>query len=137
MPRKIAGQSALEGMIDTANDAPEAKALREILNAEAEKEISEALAGGGKEAMSKAALAVSARFANILAGFIVAKVGQLERRFEEQGRAYKGVWRDGRSYAAGSFVTHGGSMWHADKATTRKPGEGDWCLAVKRGADAK
>lgn len=64
-------------------------------------------------------------------------IGELEDKVEAQGPAYKGVWRAGRTYPAGSFVTHGGSMWHADKATERKPGEGDWTLAVKRGADAK
>lgn len=61
----------------------------------------------------------------------------VQRRIDEQGRAYKGVWKPG-TYAAGSFVTHGGSMWHADKATDFKPGEGGgWTLAVKKGSDSK
>jgi hypothetical protein len=68
---------------------------------------------------------------------LTARVEATERRFEEQGRAYKGIWKPGH-YSAGSFVTHGGSMWHADTATSFKPGEGGgWTLAVKKGADAK
>lgn len=68
---------------------------------------------------------------------LTARVEETERRFEAQGRAYKGVWKPGH-YSAGSFVTHGGSMFHADKATDFKPGEGGgWTLAVKRGVDGK
>jgi hypothetical protein len=60
----------------------------------------------------------------------------LERRLTENPLQYRGVWRE-QPYPAGSFVTHGGSMFHTAKATSRKPGEGDWTLAVKRGADAR
>jgi hypothetical protein len=69
--------------------------------------------------------------------FLADRIEGLERRFDEQGRAYKGIWKPG-FYQAGSFVTHAGSMWHADNATDFKPGEGGgWTLAVKKGADAK
>lgn len=69
--------------------------------------------------------------------FLAERIEGLEQRFDQQGRAYKGVWQPGH-YAAGSFVTHAGSMWHADKSTDFKPGEGGgWTLAVKKGADAK
>jgi hypothetical protein len=63
-------------------------------------------------------------------------VDDLERRLTECPLKYRGVWKDG-SYPANSIVTHSGSCWHSDKSTTRKPGEGDWTLIVKRGADAK
>jgi hypothetical protein len=62
----------------------------------------------------------------------------VEQKLEQQGPAYKGVWQPGRTYASGSFVTHGGSMFHADKETSFKPGEGGgWTLAVKAGRDGK
>lgn len=65
-------------------------------------------------------------------------VGELEDKLEQQGRAYKGVWKAGQTYPAGSFCSYAGSMWHADQTTDFKPGEGGgWTLAVKRGADAK
>ena len=52
---------------------------------------------------------------------------------------YKGIWATGTSYAEGSMVTHGGSVWHCNRATTDKPGDGSaaWTLAVKHGKDAR
>ena len=63
-------------------------------------------------------------------------IDKLERRLTENPLKYRGVWKSGH-YPPNSIVTHGGSCWHADKATDRRPGEGDWTLIVKRGADAK
>lgn len=65
------------------------------------------------------------------------RLTDIEGRLEQMSQGYKGVWKPG-TYPAGSFVTHGGSMWHADKATDFKPGEGGgWTLAVKSGRDGK
>ena len=64
------------------------------------------------------------------------KLETIERKGLESPLQYRGVWKPG-TYPAQTFVTHGGSVFHTDKATDRKPGEGDWVLAVKRGADAK
>lgn len=64
-------------------------------------------------------------------------VDALERRLTESPLQYRGIWKADHPYPPNSFVTHAGSVWHTDKATSRKPGEGDWVLAVKRGADAK
>jgi hypothetical protein len=51
---------------------------------------------------------------------------------------YKGVWKSEVGYAEGDCVTWGGSLWHCNKETSGKPGEGDdWTLAVKKGRDAK
>jgi hypothetical protein len=130
-------KSALETMVDAGHDAPEAQALRKMMADEADDMISEAVAEHGKDWSVHAGMGVTARFANILTSYMVAKFGEIEQRFEEQGRAYKGVWKDGRTYPAGTFITHSGSVWWAERATERKPGEGDWVLAVKRGADAK
>jgi hypothetical protein len=48
-----------------------------------------------------------------------------------------GVWTE-REYAAGDTVSHGGSLFIAQVATTAKPGKSDdWRLAVKRGADGR
>jgi integrin beta 3 len=48
-----------------------------------------------------------------------------------------GVWVE-RSYIAGDAVSHGGSLFIAQKSTTAKPGKSDdWRLAVKRGSDGR
>lgn len=81
--------------------------------------------------------AATARSAQEMIKALCDHVDQLEDKFERRGPAYKGVWKAGQTYPVGSFVTHGGSMWHADKATSFKPGEGGgWTLAVKRGGQA-
>lgn len=51
---------------------------------------------------------------------------------------YKKVYQDGREYKKGDTVTWAGSMWHCDKDTISKPGDGseDWTLSAKKGRDA-
>lgn len=57
---------------------------------------------------------------------------------EEKGLTYEGAFEPGRAYRKGQFVTCAGSVWHANCATTQRPGDGPaWTLAVKRGADAR
>lgn len=53
---------------------------------------------------------------------------------------YRGVYKEGQTYAKGDTVTWGGSLWHCDvDGTTEKPdgGEKHWTLAAKRGRDGK
>ena len=53
---------------------------------------------------------------------------------------YRGVFREDQGgYACGDVVTHGGSLWHCDRDTEEKPGDGskDWTLAAKRGRDGR
>lgn len=54
------------------------------------------------------------------------------------GVTYKGVWRAGEEYPAGTFITCKGSLWHANIETSARPGTdgSGWQLAVKRGRDA-
>ena len=49
------------------------------------------------------------------------------------------MYQDGKSYDVGQITTWGGASWHANTATTSKPGDGskDWTLMVKRGRDGK
>jgi len=48
-----------------------------------------------------------------------------------------GVWTE-RTYAAGDSVSHGGSLFIAQKETSEKPEKSDdWRLAVKRGRDGR
>lgn len=50
----------------------------------------------------------------------------------------RGVWIEGKDYAAGDAVTWAGSVWIAQKDTSDKPDGGDgWRLSVKRGRDGK
>jgi hypothetical protein len=46
---------------------------------------------------------------------------------------YAGVWREGRSYQRGQLATHKGLLWHANAATTDRPGTGaSWSMMHKR-----
>jgi len=47
---------------------------------------------------------------------------------------YEGIWRENNLYQRGVFVTHRGSLWHAEQVTESKPGtDGTWKLTVKSG----
>jgi hypothetical protein len=51
-----------------------------------------------------------------------------------------GVWTETETYVAGSVVSHQGSAWCAQIASTGvRPGSGDgcWRLLVKKGRDAR
>jgi hypothetical protein len=50
-----------------------------------------------------------------------------------------GSWEEGRTYPAGTFTTHGGSLWWATAPTSERPGQGKtaWRLVVKRGRAEK
>lgn len=52
---------------------------------------------------------------------------------------YRNIWREGNTYEHGDTVTWGGSLWHCNKSTDSKPGDGQecWTLAAKKGRDAK
>ena len=65
------------------------------------------------------------------------RLATIEQKGLESPLQYRGVWKPG-TYPKGSFVTHGGSVFHADGTTDFKPGEGGgWTLAVKAGRDGK
>lgn len=50
---------------------------------------------------------------------------------------YKGIWREGE-FQRGQMVTHGGSLFLAQRDTSDKPEASDaWKLIVKRGRDGK
>ena len=57
---------------------------------------------------------------------------------EARAIKYCDVWRQ-QKYTKGSFVSHSGSMWHANVDTDGRPNEShiDWTLCVKRGRDAR
>jgi hypothetical protein len=65
----------------------------------------------------------------------------LEKRIAELEKtplAYDGPYETGKAYSKGTFVTHDGSLWHANYKTASRPGDGpSWTLAVKRGRDAR
>src|SRR5262245_28285828 len=49
-----------------------------------------------------------------------------------------GVWAADRAYVAGDAVTYGGSIFIAQKMTSKQPEKSDdWRLAVKRGRDGR
>jgi integrin beta 3 len=60
-----------------------------------------------------------------------------ERVFVVPCQIYRGVFKEGETYARGDTVTFGGSLWHCNGETADKPGDGakSWTLAAKRGRD--
>ena len=68
------------------------------------------------------------------------RLATLESRLElVEGRGYEGVFDETREYTKGQFVTFKVSMWHCNRSTRQRPGDGgpDWQLAVKCGRDGK
>lgn len=78
-----------------------------------------------------------------LVGQLIEAIGVLRSEVHELRKRpdlkYLKVWDATKVYGSGNFVTDGGSMWHADRASVgEKPGSGDaWTLAVKKGRDAR
>lgn len=77
----------------------------------------------------------------ILYGYLEAAFERIDH-LEQVSRSlsYEGVWTAEREYQRGMFTTHGGSLWHCQRETQNKPGEGDhhdWVLAVRKGRDGK
>ena len=71
---------------------------------------------------------------------LAAAVAPLQARLDElEARpsvTYEGVWSPTKAYSAGTFVTHGGGLWHCEDTNVGvQPGNGSsaWKLAVKRG----
>jgi hypothetical protein len=68
------------------------------------------------------------------------KIARLEATIEQRNFAYLGVWKEGKVYGPGSFVTFSGAIWHCNQHhTTTRPGDGNvgWSLAVKSGRDGR
>lgn len=63
--------------------------------------------------------------------------------FKVPAQIYRGVYDEARRYELGDVVTWGGSMWHARKDTTAKPGQanedsrGSWVMSVRKGSEGK
>jgi hypothetical protein len=69
-----------------------------------------------------------------------ATVNRLQAEIEQRNFSYHGVWKEGKVYGVGSFVTHSGALWHSNIFhNTTRPGDGNvsWTLAVKSGRDGK
>jgi hypothetical protein len=67
-------------------------------------------------------------------------VARQQVEIERRNFAYHGVWKDGKVYSVGSFVTHSGALWHSNIFhNSTRPGDGNvaWTLAVKSGRDGK
>lgn len=63
------------------------------------------------------------------------RIKELEAR---PAMTYCGTYREGMGYVPGSVCTLDGSMWHAERTTTARPGaSSDWVLCVKHGRDLR
>lgn len=63
---------------------------------------------------------------------LLQRIAELESRQKEF--KYVGTWKSDREYQRGNFATHSGSIWHANEATSDKPGlSNSWTLACKSG----
>ena len=67
------------------------------------------------------------------------RVKQLEQQTQQsKGLTYRGVWSPIEQYDVGDFITHDGSMWHANGPTRSKPGtDNSFTLAVKHGRNGR
>lgn len=78
-----------------------------------------------------------------VANALDSRIGDLEARIsaaEKKWAAlrYCGTYDAGNAYVEGNFVTHDGSIWHANAATTSRPGtDASWTLACKHGRDLR
>ncbi|MBR1231975.1 hypothetical protein [Bradyrhizobium sp. AUGA SZCCT0182] len=82
--------------------------------------------------------AEAGKIQNAIIATLTDRVKELEAR--PSSLKYVGVWDQQKVYGAGNFVTDGGSMFHAQRASVgERPGSGSdaWVLAVKKGKDAK
>ncbi len=70
---------------------------------------------------------------------LLERLGRLEAQIGQQRSViYRGVFDGSEKYEPGNMVTHAGSCWHANEATSEAPGSSTaWTLAVKRGRDGK
>lgn len=99
-------------------------------------ELRDAICKGIKEAEADKATPVQASISGMAAGmaYLLRRIEQLEK----SPLRYDGPHETGKSYDRGTFVTRGGSVWHANERTTTTPGDGPtWTLAVKHGKDAR
>ncbi len=64
---------------------------------------------------------------------------RVTRELELPVAIYRGVFKEGETYAIGDMVTWSGSVWSCTVPGTDKPGDGSkgWVLAVKKGRDGK
>src|SRR5262245_30875788 len=76
--------------------------------------------------------ALTAGFAPVIKEFVETKIAEataplLQKIAELENRPrvqYRGVWKEGQPYGTGSMVTYEGSVWHANRATMKRPGDG-------------
>jgi hypothetical protein len=88
-----------------------------------------------KEFVQRKLTPIEARIAQLEATNV-----RLQAEIERRNFAYHGVFKEGKVYGPGSFVTHSGAIWHCNQFnTTTRPGDGAaaWTLAVKSGRDGK
>lgn len=64
------------------------------------------------------------------------RLGARIKALEAQTLTYGGIWGDGEAHAKNTLCTRSGSLWLAERDTTRQPGTPDsgWKLIVKRGS---
>jgi hypothetical protein len=85
--------------------------------------------------------AMAGPIADALIGYVQRCLAPMQERIAELERTplrYDGPFEGEKTYQRGTFVTHGGSLWHCNHETTDRPGDTPaWVLAVKRGKDAR
>jgi hypothetical protein len=84
-------------------------------------------------------------FAPVIRDYVLDAVRPLHDRIKvleaRPNLKYCGTWAADKVYGVGNFVTDGGSIWHAQRASIgERPGTSPadaWLLAVKKGKDAR
>ena len=73
-----------------------------------------------------------------ISAMCVALAKRVERLEARPVVRYCGVWQDGETYPPGTLITCSGSLWHAERKTSSRPGaDATWKMAVKNGSFGK
>lgn len=77
------------------------------------------------------------KYLDLLAGEIK-KLKARATEVETKAMRFRGVHQPAEDYTRGDLVTHQGALWHCNRPTTDRPGDGgtSWQLAVKSGGAA-
>ena len=129
--------------VDAGNDEAGARMMADTEWQRRQAVEQKGLASAPAPINAKTLAAYSREIAPVIAGAIDKAVAPIKVRIAELEAAqaefkYCGVHEAGREYKRGNFATADGSIFHCNRTTTARPGDGDaWTLACKRGRDAR
>lgn len=134
--RKVTDANAAKRLASGSNGAQRIEVVATALSPEVLTELAKGLVPFLKEIIADAVNPLIVRLDAVEKKKGLAPLAARLAGIEERMMKYDGVWREGRSYDRGSFVTHQGSLWFCEDGNINaRPGAGSasWKLAVKKG----